>query len=121
NHWFTRRLELQPQSLSGELHQRRHLSACRDEIAHQFAATDLVLTERDRRHKVLHLEIFDKGVTGIEPTRRPQQSVALKSQLSPNCGPLFHVARNGRTHSGQNAVVRMPDTCRGETIVRLKV
>ena len=48
---------------------------------HQFAAADLVLAERDRRHKVIHLEVLDKGVTGIEPTRRPQQSVALKSQL----------------------------------------
>ena len=75
------RLELQPQSLSGELNQWRHLSACRDEIVHQFAAADLVLSERDRRHKVIHLEVLDKGVTGIEPTRRPQQSVALKSQL----------------------------------------
>ena len=73
------RLELQPQSLSGELHQRRHFSACRHEMAHQLAAADLVLAERDRRHKVLHLEVFDKGVTGIESTRRPQQSVALKS------------------------------------------
>ncbi len=86
-------------------------------MAHQFAAADLVLAERDRRHKVLHLEVFDKGVIGIESTRRPQQSVALKSQLFPNFGPLFRVARDGCTHSGQNPVVRMPDACRDETIV----
>ena len=71
NHRYMPCLILQPQSFGGELHQRRHLSACRDEIVHQFAAADLVLAERDRRHKVLHLEVFDKGVIGIESTRRP--------------------------------------------------
>src|SRR5271157_1059240 len=90
-------------------------------MAHHLFAADLVLTERDRRHKVLHLEVFDKGVIGIESTRRPRQSVALKTQLFPNFGPLFRVAGNGRTHSGQNPVVRMPDACRGETIVGFKV
>ena len=90
-------------------------------IAHQFVAADLALAEHDRCHKVLHLEVLDKGVIGFEPTRRPRQSVALKSQLFPNFGPLFRVARNGRTHSGQNPVVRMPDTCSGETIVGFKV
>src|SRR5271165_3290813 len=59
-------LELQPQSLGGELHQWRHLSACGDEIPHQFGAADLLLAERNRCDKVLHLQVVDKGLTGIE-------------------------------------------------------
>src|ERR1019366_5046564 len=65
-------LELQPQSLGGELHQGRHLSACGDEIPHHFGAADLLLAERHRRDKVLQLQVVDKGVTGIESTRRPR-------------------------------------------------
>src|SRR5664280_1226006 len=65
-------LELQPQSLGGELHQWRHLSACGDEIPHQFGAADLLLAERNRRNKVLHLQVVDQGMTGIESTRRPR-------------------------------------------------
>src|SRR5450631_391030 len=65
-------LELQPQSLGGELHQWRHLSACGDEIPHQFGAADLLLAGRNRRDKVLHLQVVDKGVGRIESTRRPR-------------------------------------------------
>ena len=49
-------LELQPQSPFGELYQRRHLSAWRDQITHQIAAADLVLGEHDGGHKVLTVD-----------------------------------------------------------------
>src|SRR6516162_3892581 len=112
-------LELQLQCLGGELNQWRHLFARRREIAHKFATADLLLGQRHGCDKVLHPEVVDKAVIWIKSARRTRQSVTLKRQPFPDFGPLLGVAYNRHSHFCQSMVVWMPDTCRGEAIVRL--
>jgi len=59
-------LIFQAQSPRCELSQRRHFATGSSEIAQEFLAAHLLLAERNRGHKVLHLQVVDEAM--FDPT-----------------------------------------------------
>ena len=70
-------LKLQPQRLRREFEKRHHRPARGGEVPHERRPADLPVAERNRRHEVLPLNVFDERVLGVVPAGRPSQAVPV--------------------------------------------
>jgi len=110
-----------PQRPRRELHQRRHLATGSGKIPKEFLTAHFLLAERNRCNKILHLQITDEAMVGIESARRSRQTAAFQLQFLADRRPSLGLPHDGRSYSGQGGIVWVPDSCCREAIFGFEV